>query len=107
MLGPAGAPFRPQIIPVALPDPDRYVLAVDVNPDEATPSIMTAQGNRFLVRIEGHAVSADWYRLRALFAEGPARAAQAAHIARSITAHPPPHLDGAYPLVFASAPSCS
>ena len=93
-------PFSPEIIPVPLPDPDRYVLVVAVDPDDATRPVMTAQGNRFLVRIEGHVTPADWYRLRALFAEGPGGVGQVRHAGRSITAHPPPHLAGAYPLVF-------
>jgi hypothetical protein len=68
-------PYSPDIVPVKLDGVDRYVLAVIVNPDQARRPVMLSQGNKFLVRIEGHNVPADWYRLQALFAEQQSPAA--------------------------------
>jgi hypothetical protein len=67
-------PYSPEIIPIR-PDPaDKYVLAVLVDPDYARRPVMLSQGNKIPVRIEGHNVPADWYRLRDLFAEEQAGA---------------------------------
>ena len=65
-------PFSPQIIPIKLGRGDRYVLVVLVDPDHARRPVMLTQGNKVLVRVNGHNVTADWYRLRDLFAEQPA-----------------------------------
>jgi Putative DNA-binding domain len=64
-------PIAPEIIPIKLDQSNRYVLAVIVNPDYLRRPVMLTQGNKVLVRIEGHNVPADWYRLRDLFAEQP------------------------------------
>jgi hypothetical protein len=62
-------PYSPEIIPIKLDPYDTYVLAVVVDPDYARRPVMLSQGNKIPVRIEGHNVPADWYRLRELFAE--------------------------------------
>ena len=62
-------PFSPEIIPIKLEKRDRYVLVVLVDPDHARRPVMLTQGNKVLVRLNGHNVTADWYRLRDLFAE--------------------------------------
>lgn len=62
-------PYSPEIIPIRLDLSDKYVLAVIVDPGYARRPVMLAQGNKVPVRIEGHNVPADWYRLRELFAE--------------------------------------
>jgi len=64
-------PFTPDIIPVKLDGGDEYILVVVVDPDYARRPVMVTQGNKIPVRIEGHNVQADWYRLRELFAEQP------------------------------------
>ena len=65
-------PFNPEIIPIELDSGNRIVLAVMINPDYIRRPVMIAQGNKVLVRLEGHNVPADWYRLRDLFTEQPA-----------------------------------
>jgi hypothetical protein len=65
-------PFTPDIIPIKLDHGDKYVLAVTIDPYYARRPVMLTQGNKTLVRTEGHNVPADWYRLRDLFAEQPA-----------------------------------
>jgi hypothetical protein len=62
-------PYSPEIIPIKLVPSERYVLVVLVDPAYARRPVMLAQGNKVPVRIEGHNVPADWYRLRDLFAE--------------------------------------
>jgi len=62
-------PYSPEIIPVKLDPGDTYVLVVLVDPDYARRPVMLSRGNKIPVRIEGHNVPADWYRLRDLFAE--------------------------------------
>ena len=62
-------PYSPEIIPIRLDPADTYVLAVLVDPGYARRPVMLSQGNKIPVRIEGHNVPADWYRLRELFAE--------------------------------------
>jgi len=62
-------PYSPEIVPIKLDPGDRYVLAVLVDPDYARRPVMLTQGNKVPVRLEGHNVPADWYRLRELFAE--------------------------------------
>ena len=64
-------PFSPAIIPIKLGQGDRYVLAVVIDPDYVRRPVMLTQGNKIPVRIEGHSVPADWYRLRDLFTEQP------------------------------------
>jgi hypothetical protein len=62
-------PYSPEIIPIKLDPGDTYVLVVLVDPDYARRPVMLSQGKKIPVRIEGHNVPADWYRLRELFAE--------------------------------------
>lgn len=93
-------PFGPEIIPVPLTQADTYVLVVAVDPYNATRPVMVSQGNRFLVRIEGHNVPADWYRLRELFAEVSSVPDRARQTGRSIVQQQPPDLDGDPPLAF-------
>lgn len=67
-------PYSPEISTVKLDASDKYVLVVLINLDYARRPIMLTQGNKILVRLEGHSVPADWYRLRELFAEEQATA---------------------------------
>jgi len=62
-------PYSPEIVPIRLDSTDKYVLAVLVDSDYARRPVMVTHGNKIPVRIEGHNVPADWYRLRELFAE--------------------------------------
>ena len=62
-------PYSPEIIPIRLDPADRYVLAVLADPGYARRPVMLSQSKKVPVRIEGHNVPADWYRLRDLFAE--------------------------------------
>ena len=62
-------PYDPEIIPIRLDQGDKYVLAVVVDADYVRRPVMLSQGNKVPVRLEGHNVPADWYRLRDLFAE--------------------------------------
>lgn len=64
-------PFSPDIIPIELGGNGKYVLAVLIDPGYVRRPVMLTQGNKILVRIEGHSVPADWYRLRDLFSEQP------------------------------------
>lgn len=65
-------PFNPEIVPVQLANGNRVVLVVIISPDYIRRPVMLTQGNKIPVRIEGHNVPADWYRLRDLFTERPA-----------------------------------
>ncbi len=65
-------PYSPEIVPIKLVPSEKYVLAVHVDPAYARRPVMVSQGNKVPVRIEGHNVPADWYRLRDLFAEDQA-----------------------------------
>ncbi len=62
-------PFNPDMVPIRLGEGGKLVLAVIINPDYARRPVMLTQGNKILVRLEGHNTPADWYRLRELFAE--------------------------------------
>jgi hypothetical protein len=62
-------PYSPEIIPIRLDPAGRYVLAVLADPGYARRPVMLSQSKKVPVRIEGHNVPADWYRLRDLFAE--------------------------------------
>lgn len=66
-------PFSPEIIPIKLDQPGKFVFAVVVDSDYARRPVMLTQGNKVLVRLEGENVAPDWYRLRDLFTEQPAR----------------------------------
>jgi len=65
-------PFNPEIVPIKLANGNRIVLVVIISPDYIRRPVMLTQGNKIPVRIEGHNVPADWYRLRDLFTEQPA-----------------------------------
>ncbi len=62
-------PFSPDMVPIRLGEGGKLVLAVIVDPDYARRPVMLTQGNKILVRLEGHNTPADWYRLRELFEE--------------------------------------
>jgi hypothetical protein len=62
-------PFSPDMVPIRLSEGGKLVLVVIVDPDYARRPVMLTQGNKILVRLEGHNTPADWYRLRELFAE--------------------------------------
>jgi hypothetical protein len=69
-------PYSPEIIPIKLDPDDKHVLAVLVDSDYARRPVMVTQGKKIPVRIEGSNESADWYRLRELFAEERAGASR-------------------------------
>lgn len=69
-------PFDPEIIPIKLGETGKYVLVIIVDPEYVRRPVMLTQGNKIPVRIEGHNVPADWYRLRGLFTEQSARASR-------------------------------
>jgi Putative DNA-binding domain len=64
-------PFSPDIIPIKLDEPGRFVFAVIVDSDYVRRPVMLTQGNKVLVRLEDKNVAPDWYRLRDLFLEQP------------------------------------
>jgi hypothetical protein len=66
-------PFSPEIIPIKLDLPGKFVFAVMIDPDYARRPVMLTQGNKVLVRLEDRNVTPDWYRLRDLFTEQSAR----------------------------------
>lgn len=71
-LGLLEPPFAPEVIPVALPQNDRYVLVVRVNWGAADRPLVFR--GRVPVRSEGRNVPADRYRMASLFAEQPGTA---------------------------------
>jgi Putative DNA-binding domain len=62
-------PFDPEIVPIKLGDTGKFALVIIVDPEDVRRPVMLTQGNKIPVRIEGHNVPADWYRLRGLFTE--------------------------------------
>jgi hypothetical protein len=62
-------PFSPEIIPIKLDEPGKFVFAVIIDSDYARRPVMLTQGNKVLVRLEDKNVAPDWYRLRDLFLE--------------------------------------
>lgn len=66
-------PFSPEIIPIKLSQPGKFVFAVVIESDYARRPVMLTQGNKVLVRLEDKNVAPDWYRLRDLFTEQPPR----------------------------------
>ncbi|HEX8009155.1 MAG TPA: hypothetical protein VF482_22325 [Trebonia sp.] len=73
MLEPARAAVQPEIIPIKLGQPGKFVFAVVIESDYARRPVMLTQGNKVLVRLEDKNVAPDWYRLRDLFTEQPTR----------------------------------
>jgi hypothetical protein len=61
-----------QLVP-PFAQPGKFVFAVLVESDYARRPVMLTQGNKVLVRLEDKNVAPDWYRLRDLFTEQPAR----------------------------------
>jgi hypothetical protein len=66
-------PFSPEIIPIKLGQPGKFAFAVLIESDYARRPVMLTQGNKVLIRLEDKNVAPDWYRLRDLFTEQPAR----------------------------------